>query len=358
MDKDQITDFVSDGQNFYFFEKDSNINSPGWIHDTRIMIGNSSMVQKLSSELFMLPTEIHEKENYLYFAVLAEDCFGQVLCDYQDIVRMSKLNGDSRILFQHLKSAVHISLQDDFLYISESSGNIWKARYDGISKELVFKTNNIIMELATDKTTIYWIEEDHQQISYIMTIKDSQDNPKVIDSGTGVPYDLKIIDGELFWNEIYIKATDEGDALPFTKVMKFKEGNDENNPSMLSEFTNTIPLLEEETSIAHHGPYLTVGDFLLVTNNTENDSVIHLLNAKNNTKYDVATISDYDVKYLKNDNHFLYVVGHNDNGFILERFGLPIPIPEFTFVFLYLGMLAGLSLILFMHRFSHITKFT
>jgi hypothetical protein len=319
-----VTDLISDGTVFYYFEADRKIESSTWTPDTKIRVDNGQKVWDLSERFFMYPTELNQDGDHLYFAALSDSCTGQILCDYQDIYKMSKKDGSVIVLAKDLKSSVHISLGDDSLYVSESSGNIWKISKHG-AKELVVKANEIIMDLTTDEDSIYWIEEVSDQSSNILTLEGSM--PKVIAEDLKIPYDLTVQKGTLYWSEIDIRP--KGGA--FSEVTSIK--SHDTNVSTLIEFQNTSPV-SAALGEPGYGPYLVYDDYVFVVNNTDADSVIHMLNLYNSTKYDVGTISGYDAKYLRSDGSSLFVVGKNNAGFVIERYNLPVRVPEFPAVLL------------------------
>lgn len=316
-----INDLIIDGANYYYFEAEKDIKSTTWIPDTRIKIGDGKTSQNLSEKLFTYPTELNQNKDYLYFAVLSEKCKDQILCDYQDLLKMSKKDGSVITLTKDLKSSVHISLENDELYISESSGNIWKVdQHDG-SKNLVTQANEIIMDISSEGNNIYWIEELADQNSSILSMEKGS-NPKIIAKNLQIPYDLTVQNGKLYWNEIQVKAVD-GSFAEVTAIKSY-----DGQISTLMEFQNTSPvaiLVKEK----HYNPYLVFDDYLFLVNNTSDDSVIHMINIYNSTKYDIGVISNYDSKYLRTDGSSLFIVGKNKDGFVIETHPLPIKVPEF-----------------------------
>lgn len=325
-----ITDAVSDNEKLYFFEVDNSINMPTWIHDTMIRVYDNDGIRNLSEKLFIRPTELKEYNNSLYFAVLSDSCIGQVTCDYQDVLKMSKIDGSVSILIRDLKSAVHISFGNDTVYISESNGKIWKINHDGSSKRLITQTENIIMDLASSGNDIYWIEEISDQNNSIIVLQDGL-QPKIVDNNLKIPYDLNIEDQNLYWNEIYVKPTSDAFA-DFTMI----KVNKDDNTYMLMEFKNTSPIsiLQLEP---HYKSYLVSGGFVYFSNNTANNSVIQRMDLDSNEVQDVASVN-YDVKYLRADKNSLYAVGYDNNNdeFVLEKFSLSAIIPEFPFALLVL----------------------
>lgn len=322
---DIITDALSDNEKLYFFETDKTIKSPTWIHDTRIRVSDEEGVRNLTEKLFIHPTELKEYRDNLYFAVLSEECIGQVICDYQDILKMSKTDGPVNVLARDLKSAVHISFGKNAVYISESNGRIWEIDHDGSSKKLITQTDNIIMDLTSSGNDIYWIEEIDEQNNSIMVLQDSL-RPKIVDRNLKIPYDLSIEDQNLYWNEIHVKPTRDGFA-DFTMI----KVNKDNKTNMLMEFKNTSPIsiLQSEP---HYKSYLVSGGFVYFANNTANNSMIQRMDLNSKEVQDVAFVN-YEVKYLRADKNFLYVVGYNSSNdeFVIEKFEMAAIIPEFPF---------------------------
>lgn len=340
----RINDLVSEDSKIYFFELDTSFDSPTWEHDTKIMVVDKNKVSNLSDSLFIYPTELNEFGNYLYFATLSDQCLDKTICDYQDIIKMSKIDGSFEKIAHDLKSATHISLKNEKLFVSESNGNIWKISLDGQDKKLLYSGNNIIMDITSDGYTVYWIEEIEDQNSRILGIVNEKE-PKIIDDNLKIPYDLRIEDNILHWNEISIMST-RGTIAEFTEIKIFS--ND--LVKTLFTFENTSPLSKDKIS---YGPYRVYGNFLFLVNNTQNNSIINLVDFKNNTKYDVSTVTDYDVKFLRNDISNLYVIGANDDGFIIEKFPLLINVPEFSMVMISMSIIIGLSLTIVSRKFFH-----
>lgn len=340
----RINDLIVSNSTVYFFEFQSENNSSTWTPDTYIMKSNGDEINLISNSLFIYPTELNEFGNYLYFATLSDQCLGMTICDYQDIIKMSKSDGSFERIVLDLKSAVHISLKNEKLFVSESNGKIWEVSLVSYEKKRLFSGDNIIMDVITDGNTVYWIEEIEDQNNRILSVLNGEE-PIIIDTNLKIPYDLKVEDDTLYWNEISIMPT-RGTIAEFTEIKTFFKDSVETK----FEFENTSPLSKDKIS---YGPYRVYGNFLFVVNNTQNNSVIHLLNFNNNVKYDVSIITDYDIKFLRNDMSTLYVIGKNDNGFLIEKFLLPVNVPEFPMVVMFLSIIMGLSLTVAAQRFFH-----
>lgn len=338
-----VGDLILDDTKRYYFETQKDSRSTTWIDDTQIKVADGKTIQGLSEKLFIYPTELVQDKENLYFAVLSEECKGQVFCDYQDLYKMSKNDGSFLVLTEHLKSSIHLSVENDFVYVSESNGNIWKISKNSGSKELIIRANEIIMDLATHGDRIYWIEELSDQNSNVLTLENSQ--PKIIAKNLKIPYDLTIQNDTLYWNEILVKPHQAG----FSEFTAIKSYN--GKTTTLIEFQNTSPV-----SIAlnepHYGPYFVFDDYLFLVNNTNDDSTIHMINLHNSTKYDIGVISDYDAKYLRADETALFVIGKNENGFVIDRHSLPITVPEFPSIMLFILPVAITSAFILL-RFSH-----
>lgn len=320
-DLGSITDLAADGTSFYYFEVDKGLESSAWIPDTRVMMNDGKTTHVISEKLFIYPSELNIDKEYLYFVALSTDCIGRIACDYQDIYKMSKKNGDIKVLTKALKSSVHISVDADLLYISESSGNIWQInKHDG-SKNLVIKANEIVMDMIAKDGKIYWIEEKSDRNSAILSLDGTQ-GPKILAEHLQIPYDLTIQNGRIYWNEIQTGHIQDNFA-EFTAIKSFDD-----KPVTIMTFENTSPI---STSFGrpNYGPYLVFDNYLFLINNTNDDSVIHMINMHNSTKYDVGTISNYDAKYLRTDGTSLFVIGKNDQGFVIDKHPLPIVVPEF-----------------------------
>ncbi len=343
-----VSDLVSDGTNMYYFEAEKEIMSTTWLPDTRIKVDDGKTIRNLSDELFIYPSELKQDRDHLYFAVLSEKCVGQIICDYQDLIKISKNDQSITILAKDLRSAIHISLESDSIYVSESNGKIWQVGLDDSigkiwevslddSKRLVTQANEIIMDITSKDGVIYWIEEISDQNNNILTI-DQGYSPKVIAKNLAIPYDLTVQNDRLYWNEIYVKTT-KGAFAEFTAIKSYSGDKVET----LMEFQNTSPtskILNE----AHYGPYLVFDDYLFLVNNTNNDSVIHMMNMYNSTKYDIGVISDYDAKYLRTDGDSLFVIGKNKDGFVIDKYPIPIKVPEFPTMLLAVMSLSFMSI--------------
>ncbi len=340
----RINDLIISNSTVYFFEYQPDKNSSTWNYDTYIMASNGEDIDKVSNSLFIYPTELNDFENYLYFGTLSDQCLGSIICDYQDLIKMSKIDGSFERIHTDLKSAIHISLKNEKLFVSESNGKIWEMSLDGNEKKLLYNGDNIIMDIIVNENTIYWIEEIEDQNNSIMSIT-NEEGPKVIDDNLKIPYDLGMEDEILHWNEISILPA-RGTMAEFTEIKTFVNGILETK----SKFENTSPFSKDRIS---YGPYLVYGDFLFVVNNTQNNSMIHLIDFKNNTKYNISTTIDYDVKFLRNDISNLYVIGTNNEGSIIEKFPLLVNVPEFSMIMISLSVVMGLSLTIVSRKFFH-----
>lgn len=332
-----VGNLIQDGTKWYYFETEKNDKSSTWIENTKIKVADGKAIWNLSEKLFIYPTELKQDKENLYFAALSEKCKGQVLCDYQDLYKMSKKDGSSSLLAKNLKSSIHLSVENDFVYVSESSGNIWKVFKDDGSKQLVVKANELIMDLATDGDKIYWIEELADQNNVVLTLENGQ--PKIIAKDLKIPYDLTIQKGVPYWSQIQVKPH-KGGFSEFTTIESYDIKH-----STLMEFQNTSPV-----SIAsgepNYRPYLVFDDYLFVVNNTNSQSVIQMINLRNSTKYDVGIISGYDAKYLRTDGKSLFVVGANRDGFVIDRHSLPVVVPEFSNAVLVIMPIAIISAVI------------
>jgi hypothetical protein len=253
---------------------------------------------------------------------------------------MSK-DGNFQVLAKDLKSAIHLWPTEEFVYVSESNGKIWKIAQNG-SKKLVVESGNIIMDLAVNADMIYWIEELTDQNSTVFGIKEGS-TPKPIVEGLLIPYDITVQDGKVFWNEIFVKPTKETFA-EFTAIWSY----DDHNPKPIMEFQNTSPvsvILKEPS----YGPYLITGNYLVLVNNTNDESTIQMLEIYGVNRYDIGTLN-YDAKYIRADGNTLYVIGKDKAGFMMDRYDLPVTVPEFPFVFL-VAIIASTSVII-LQKFS------
>ena len=338
-----IIDLVPDGTRWYYFETEKDSRFATWIADTRIKVADGKTNQNLSERLFIYPTELMQDKNNLYFAALSEKCIGEIFCDYQDLYKMSKKDGTTLILSENLKSAIHLSIEGDFIYISESSGNIWKISKNDGSKELVIKANELIMDLAINEGKVYWIEELADQNNNILALENGKS--RIIAEKLKVPYDLTVQKDILYWNEIQVKPHIAGFS-EFTSI-----GSYNNKHNTIMEFQNTSPI-SVASGESHYKPYLVFDDYLFLVNNTRDEAVIHMINLYNSTKYDVGVISGYDAKYLRTDGQSLFVIGINQDGFIIDRHSLPMVVPEFPNVILAIMPIALISAVI-LSRFSH-----
>jgi hypothetical protein len=126
---------------------------------------------------------------------------------------------------------------------------------------------------------------------------------------------------------------------------------DGNVIQILAEYNNKTPLSTFAKPV--YGPYSFLGDFLFLTNNTANSATINLIDVKSNQNYPIKTISDYDVLYFRNNHNTLYVVGQDDNGFVIEKLPLPVSVPEFSMIFVLFSITIGLSLTVASRRIFH-----
>ncbi|NIP62694.1 MAG: hypothetical protein GWN01_03630 [Nitrosopumilaceae archaeon] len=318
----KINNLVVDREDVYFFEIDNSKQSSTWMPDTNVYAHDDSGVRLVSDIHFIFPMELTEHGNYLYFSKLEDSCIGNVICDYQDVVRMSKTDGSFDVIIDHLKSAIRLSVENNGIYISESNGNIWKFNHDGTSPQLLYETNNIIiMDIMTEKDgTIYWIEEIEDQNNSILKMEPNSD-PVTIASELEIPYDLKDDYGQ-FWNEIY---TDMNKGLSErTKITQHTDSVD----TVVGDFKNTNPLSHKQAG-NHYGPYLIVGDYLLFSNNTDNGSAIQMQNTITEQSYDIQTV-DYKVEFMRAEGDYLYVIGAHQDRFLIEKITLPVSVPEFS----------------------------
>ncbi|MFN3654301.1 MAG: hypothetical protein ACK4TO_03125 [Candidatus Nitrosotenuis sp.] len=334
-----INDLIIDGTNLYYFETDEKIESTTWIPNTRIRIDDGNQSWSLSEKLFIYPTELNQDQENLYFAALSDSCIGQILCDYQDLYKISKNDGTITMLAKDLRSSVHLSIEDDSLYVSESSGNIWEIRKNG-SKKLLVDANEIIMDLTSNKGKIYWIEEVADQNNNILTLDGA--SPKVLVKNLKIPYGLTVQKGTLYWNEIEIRQ--KGGAFSEFTAIK----SHDTKTSTLMEFQNTSPV-SIALGEASYGPYLVFDEYAFLVNNTNSESVIHMVNLQNFTKYDIGTVSGYDAKYLRTDGTNLVVIGKNKDGFVIERYALSIKVPEFPVLLMVLP--AAFATLIILQRF-------
>ncbi|MBI5378284.1 MAG: hypothetical protein HZA82_06640 [Thaumarchaeota archaeon] len=316
-----VNDLTSDGTNVYYFETDKDMKSATWIPDTTVKVNNGIDTRNLLGKQFIYPTDIKQDKEHLYFAALSENCIGQILCNYQDLFKVSKKDGTVSVLAKDLRSLVHLSVDNDLLYVSESNGKVWKIDQDG-TKSLVFQTNNIVMDVVSEDSVTYWIEEISDQNSTVLRIDDNM-SPKIIAENLHIPYDLIISEKTLYWNEIYVKPV----SGAFSEFTLIKSGKNDKTQTLM-EFQNTSPIAQG-LGTPHYGPYLIIKDYLILVNNTHSQSVIQMINLHNKTAYDVYASLNYDVKYLRNDNNFVYAIGKNPDGFVIGKYALPVAVPEF-----------------------------
>ena len=337
-----IRDLLPSGNSTFFFETDTSIKSPYWLPDTRLMISDADGIKKISDELFISPTNLNQNSDYLFFAVLSDTCMNGIICDYQDIIKISKNDGIYQKIVKNLKSAVHISVEDS-LFVSESNGKIWKISLDGKSRHLLAESENIIMDIASNGDEVYWIEEIQDMNNQIMRVKDGNIDTLAID--LKIPYDLGVYDNILHWNEIQV-TPERGAFAEFTAIKKYQE----TSVAIIDEYENTSPV--SLSHVPHYGPYLQYGDYLFVVNNTNPSPEIHLIETNSKTKFDIVSI-DYKIRYLRADNNNLYVIGQNNNGFIIEKFPLPVAIPEFSSILVFTTSIIGLSLLVLLKQSFH-----
>lgn len=335
----KINNLIIDKETTYFFETDNSKQSPTWEPDTNIYAHDDLGVRLVSDAHFIFPMELTEHGNYLYFSKLEDSCIGNIICDYQDIVRMSKSDGSFDVIAQHLKSAIRLSVESDGIYVSESNGKIWKFNHDGTSQKLLYETDNIIiMDIMTEEDgTIYWIEEIEDQNNSILKMEPNSE-PVIIASELAIPYDLKDDHGQ-FWNEIYIDVK-KGSLAEYTKITEHTDSTD----IVVGDFKNTTPFSQRQVG-SHYGPYLIVGDYLLFSNNTGSDSAIQMQNTMTEKTYDLQTV-DYKVEFMRAEGNSLYVVGSNQEGFLIEKITLPVSVPEFsvlTIIVFAAGMLLAVA---------------
>jgi hypothetical protein len=326
---------VSSDSEIFFFGLDEDIKSEYWIKDTQVYASNKVQTELVSDDHFAYSTELKEHHNYLIFATLSDECLENVMCYFQDIIQMSKEDGTYKKIITHLKSAVHLSVLDNTLYISESDGKIWKYSVNGSNAALLYQGENIIMDVAADANSIFWIEEINDQNSQILRLETGK-NPQVIAKNIHIPYDIMVNNGNPVWNEIQLKISHD----------KFREytmiqTHDGKQVQTLAEFENKTPVTSAERIT--FGPYKTDGTFLFLANNTSNGKSIHLLDLKNNDNFFLENV-DYNINYFRNDANNLYVVGNVDGNFLVDRVMLPVTVPEFPLSILILA--SGLILVL------------
>lgn len=338
-----INDLASDGTNVYYFESDKGAKSATWIPDTALKVNDGIDTRNLSEKQFIYPTGIEQDKEHLYFAALSESCIGQMLCDYQDLFKMSKKDGSITVLAKDLRALSHLSLDNDILHVSESNGKIWRISPDG-TKSLVFQTKNIIMDAVSKDGVTYWIEEVSDQNSTVLRMDDNMP-PKIIAENLKIPYDLVIHEKTVYWNEIYVKPI----GGTFSEFTMIKSGKNDKAQTLM-EFQNTSPI-SKGLGTPHHGPYLIARDYLILVNNTNFPSVLQMINLHNNTAYDVSASLNYDVKYLRSDDNFVYAIGTNSDGFVIGKYALPVAVPEFPSGIIIMSV--ALSSIVILKRFWH-----
>lgn len=348
----KVTEILPDGNNIYFFEIDKNIKSDVWVYDTMLMINDGNTTRSILQEKFISPMELTKHGDYLYFTVLSDDCIGMVRCDFQDLVRISKVNSmpEKEIMIKHLRAVAHIAVDDDSLLVSESDGKIWHVSQD-FKKEVVLNTDNIIMDLEKDgqSDTIYWIEEVSQDNNRILALKPSG-GTYILDSQITLPSNLKVINGVLYWNEVETKTIGSGFPVSYTIIKRVEDGK---QPKTIFEFQNTSPIFSAKQKSPNYGAFtLAENAFIFLANNTKgNNHTIHLLNMQNGTSYHIKTISEYEIEYIRTDDTSLFVVGQSKDGsFVIEKLAIPIPIPEFS-TYVFPITITGLTLIVFLRKF-------
>lgn len=339
-DSGKINNLAIEKDTAYFFEIDESIRDPGWIPDTNVYVHDDSGTRLVSDVLFAFPMELVQHGDHLYFSKLSDSCFGNVTCDYQDLVRMSKMDGSFDVIAHDLKSAIRLSVEDNGIYVSESNGNIWLFNHDDSSSpKLLYEGKNIIiMDIMSEADgTVYWIEEIEDQNNSILKMEQGS-KPEIIKENLMIPYDLKDDFGQ-FWNEIYI-ASDGSSAGEFTRITEHTNSGN----TIVGNFKNTNPFSQIQSG-SHYGPYLVVGDYLLFSNNTGSDSTIQMQNTMTEQSYDLQTV-DYKVEFMRAESDSLYVVGSNQDGFLIEKITLPVSVPEFsvlTIIVLAAGMFLAVA---------------
>ncbi|MEW6043253.1 MAG: hypothetical protein AB1608_03230 [Thermoproteota archaeon] len=353
-----VTDLEYDQKNLYFFEVDRNIQSQTWIHDTRIVKFDGENKQYLSGELFIYPTELAENGEYLYFVTLSDSCVGSLACDFQNLVRISKEDGTKQILERNLKSAAHLHIESDFLYISESNGNIWKINLDNLplgdgisrvslhsSKQLIYRTNNIILDITVLGDQVFWIEEIDENSHQIMSMENQM--PIVVYDKPHLPHSLDVSNGILRWSETHVRV--EGDVGDYTIIQEF----DGKNVKKILEFKNTSSVARLGSS-PHYKPYRLVGEYIFLVNNTQSASSIHMVHIYNGTNITVDPNVENTPVFLRAESDKLFLVGKTEKVFSIERYSLPVTVPEFPFSILIL--VVGLLFIIngrFVKLFKH-----
>lgn len=339
-----VTDLEYDQKNLYFFEVDRSIQSQVWIHDTRLVKFDGENKLYLSGELFMYPTELVESGEYLYFVTLADGCAGAITCDFQNLIRISKTDGTKQILERNLKSAAHLHIESNFLYISESNGSIWRINLDtlppgdGISrvsldgyKELIYRTDNIILDIAATGDQVFWIEEMDEDSHRIMSME--HQNAVVVYDKPHLPHSLDVSNGLLRWSETHVRV--EGDVGDHTIIQEF----DGKNVKKIFEFKNTSSVARLGLS-PHYKPYRLAGDYIFLVNNTQTSPSLHMVHIYNGTNTTIDPSMQNTPVFLRAKADKLFSVGKAETAFSIEQYSLPATVPEFPLVILIL--VAGL----------------
>ncbi len=335
-----VTDLNVGTDGIYYFETDTALQSPTWLHDTQIKYFDNGQLRLLSTERFIYPTELNHVGDFLIFATLSDACVGQITCDFQNVVRMSTKDGSFKIIDFDLKSAIHISIDENSLYVSESHGNIWKMNLDGSNKKLIHSGSNIIMDMTAYGGSVYWIEEIGELENQVLQIDENTSKVTVIDDKLSIPYNLKVTFGKPTWNDVRIKPSSGSiNEFTFFKLLN----NDE--VITIAEFKNTSPISKSQLE-PHYKPYFVYGDYIIMANNTADHPVIQLLNYKDGNLIDIETIRDYMIGYFRSDHQNLYIIGQNDDGFVIEKLSYPITVPEFgpIIMILIISMFVGIVL--------------
>ncbi|MEM3064557.1 MAG: hypothetical protein QW177_04205 [Candidatus Nitrosotenuis sp.] len=338
-----VTDLAYDQKDLYFFEVDRTVQSQAWIPDTRVVKFDGENKLYLSYELFIYPTELVEREDYLYFVALDDSCVGSITCDFQNLVRISKTDGTKQILERNLKSAAHLHIDSNFLYISESNGSIWRINLDDLqedgilrvsldgSKELIYRTDNIILDMVAKGDHIFWIEEVDEDSHQILSIQ--HQNVVVVYDKPHLPHSLDVSNGMLRWSETHVRV--EGDVGDYTIIQEF----DGKNVKKIFEFKNTSSVAILGLS-PHYKPYRLAGDYIFLVNNTHSTPSLHMVHIYNGTNTTIEPSMQGRPVFLRAEDDKLFSVGKTENAFSIEQYSLPVTIPEFPLVILIL--VAGL----------------
>ncbi|WP_299290121.1 hypothetical protein [Nitrosopumilus sp.] len=321
-----VYDLAIDGNHAYYFEHDKSKSSV-FLPDTRMMKFDGETISIFSEDLFMFPSELHVRGDFLYFVILSNSCEGSTTCDFQNIIKMSKNDGTFEIITSDFKSAVRLSLGNDALYASESSGNIWKINYENYSKEQFLTSENIILDISTNEENVFWIEEVEDLNNQIMKMPKTGSSPSVVKEDLQIAYDLTSIDDSVFWNNIRIQSKSDG-VGDFNYVMKY----DGEHTHTLFESLNTS-ILTQSQDASHYSAFLFAGDYIIMVNNTKTNPqpIIQMKHFTNDVSFDVATVSDSTPLYMKAESTSLYVIGHTQEGFSINHYLLPVSVPEFGF---------------------------